>query len=83
MGMRLLRLCVAEGLQQCITCSIVPRPSHSQRFNHLQHREGLGDFHMIVMNSDRGRRVRRSQGLSGSKCLLLLLLFRTKECMHG
>ena len=45
MGMRLLRLCVAEGLQQCITSSIVPRPSHGQLFDHLQHREGLGDFH--------------------------------------
>ena len=50
MGMRLLRLCVAEGLQQGIPSSIVPRPSHSQHFDHLLHREGLGDFHMIVMN---------------------------------
>ena len=50
MGMRLLRLCVAE-LQQGITCSIVPRPSQSQRSDYLQHREGLGDFHMIDMNS--------------------------------
>ena len=52
MGMRLLRLCVAEGLQQGITCSIVPtRPSQSQRSDYLQHGEGLGDFHMIDMNS--------------------------------
>ena len=50
MGMRLLRLCVAEGLQQGITSSIVPRPSQSQPFAHLQHGEGVGDFHMIVMN---------------------------------
>ena len=50
MGMRLQRLYVAEGLQQGITCSIVPRPSHSQCFDHLQHGEGLGDFHMIDMN---------------------------------
>ena len=48
MGMRLLRLCVAEGLQQGITSSIVPRPSHS--LDHLQHRESVGDFHMIIMN---------------------------------
>ena len=49
MGVRLLILCVAEGLQQGVTSSIVLRPSHSQLFDHLQHREGLGDFHMIVM----------------------------------
>ena len=52
MGMRLLRLCVAEDLQQDITSSIVARPSHSQLFDHLQHKEGLGDF------ADRGERVR-------------------------
>ena len=51
MGMRLLRQCVAEGLQQGITCSIVPRPSPSQRSDYLQHGESLGDFHMIDMNS--------------------------------
>ena len=49
-GMRLLRLCVAEGLQQGIKCSIVPRPSQSQHSDYLQHGEGLGDFHMIDMN---------------------------------
>ena len=49
MGMRLLKLCVA-GLQEGIACSIVPRPSQIQRFDHLQHGESLGDFHTIDMN---------------------------------
>ena len=46
----ILRLCVAKGLQQGITSSIVHRPFHSELFDHLQHSEGLGDFHMIVVN---------------------------------
>ena len=50
MEMRLVRLCVAEGLQQGITCSIVPRPSQSQWVDYLQHAEALGDFHMIDIN---------------------------------
>ena len=37
------------SLQQGTICSIVPRPQ-SQLFDHLQHREGLGNFYMINMN---------------------------------
>ena len=44
-GTWLLRLCLAKSLQQGITCSTV---SQSQLFHYLQHREGLGNFTILV-----------------------------------
>ena len=38
------------SLQQGTMCNIVPRSTQSQLFDHLQHREGLGNFYMIDMN---------------------------------
>ena len=43
-------------LQQGITCSFVPRPQ-VLRFDHLQHGESLGDFHMIDMNCLRKQEI--------------------------